>query len=161
MGDLGNWGGIGDYDNARKAWLESSGKNQKRVKVYIFQGYDKQGNVTKPDETFRKPKWTVRFEYVWLSALKSIDLIKGGYFTVSDLDVYSEFLLRGYTAAYTLVNKVVNDEYAGDIVEWNGKLWEVADQLEPVTWGVAANQVWYHTILRRTNRSGLGIEIGP
>lgn len=161
MGDMGNWGGLTDYINARQAWLESSGKNQKRVKIHVFQGYDTIGNVTKPDETFRKQKYGVRFEYVWLSSVKVFDTVKGGYFTTGDLDVYSEFYIRGYTAAYTLPNGETNDEYAGDIVEWNGKLWEVSDQLEPVTWGVVANQVLYRTVLRRTQRVGLGIEVGP
>ena len=161
MGDLGNFFDLNDYVNARRAWLESTGKSKKKVRIHTFEGYETLGNQTKPDETFRKQRYVARIEYVWLSNVKVFDTVKRGYFTTGDLDVYSEFYLRGFSPSYTLPNGVVVGEYSGDLVEWNGKLWEVADQLEPVTWGPFTAQVWYRTVLRRTQRSGIGIEVGP
>jgi hypothetical protein len=161
MGDLGNWASLDDYRNARSSWLESSGRSQKRVRIHIYQGYELMGNQTNPNETFRKQRFSAKFDYIWISEVKVFDTVKGGYFTTGDLNVCSEIQLRGYSAAYTLPNGTTVDEYAGDLVEWNGKLWEVADQLAPITWGVLTNQVFYNTILRRTQRSGVGIEVGP
>lgn len=160
MGDLGNFFDLNDHLNTRNAWLESMGKAYKKVRVYTFESYETAGNQTNPNETFRRVKYSGRDEFVWLSMVKVYDTVKAGYFTTGDLDVYSEFPLRGFSPAYGLPSTVNVSEYSGDIVDWNGKLWEVADQLEPVTSGVHANQVWYRTLLRRTNRSGIGIEVG-
>lgn len=161
MGDLGNFFDLNDFDNARKAWLESAGKSQKRVRIYIFQGYDTLGNRTNPNETFRKQKYVTKNDYVWLSSFSQLDLLRDSRIQAGDLECYSEFLLRGFSPSYILPNEKKVDEYAGDLIEWNGKLWEVSDQLEPVTWGVHTKQVWYRTAIRRTQRSGVGIEIGP
>ena len=160
MGDLGNFFDLNDYNNARRSWLESMGKSYKKVRVYTFEGYETAGNQTNPNETFRKARYTSREDFVWLSQVKVFDTVKGGYFTTGDLDVYSEFVLKGFSPAYLLPSTVNLNEYSGDIIDWNGKLWEVADQLEPVTFGPYTKQVWYRTVLRRTNRSGIGIEVG-
>ncbi len=160
MGDLGNFFDLNDYTNVRRSWLEAAAKGQKQVRVWVFQGYDILGNQANPNETFRKQKYVAKNANVYLSNVKVYDTVKRGYFTTGDLDVYSEFYIRGYSSAYTLATDVKVDEYAGDLVEWNGKLWEVSDQLEPVTVGILTNQVWYRTVLRRTQRSGTGIEVG-
>jgi hypothetical protein len=161
MGELSNWSGdLNDYLNARKSWLESSGRSQKRVRIYIFQGYETMGNTTNPNETFRKQKYVVKNDSIWIAEVKVYDTVKQGYFTTGDLNICSETKLRGFSPAYLLPSGVRVDEYSGDIVEWNGKLWEVADQLAPITWGVLTDQVFFNCIIRRTNRSGIGTEVG-
>jgi len=161
MADLGNYRDINDYLNVRDSWLSSMGKSNKRVRVHIFLEYESVGNKENRNETFRRAKYASRFDHAFLSNVKVFDTVKGGYFTTGDLDVYTEYPLRGFSAAYSLPNGVQIPEYAGDLIEWNGKFWEVADQLEPVTAGVVAKQVWYRTVLRKTNRAGIGLEVGP
>ena len=160
MGDLGNFFDLNDYNNARKSWLESAGKSQKQVRVFLFQGYEVLGNQTNPNETFRKPKYVAKSDYVWLSSFTALDMLRDSRIQAGDLECYSEFLLRGFSSSYLLPNSVKVDEYAGDLIDWNGKLWEISDQLEPVTWGVQTQQVWYRVALRRTQRSGIGTEVG-
>lgn len=162
MSDLGNYlDVIGDWKNARDSWLASMGKAYKRVRLHLFQGYETTGNQANPNETFRRPKYVPKLEHIWLSQVKVYDTVKMGYFTTGDLDVYSEFIIRGYSPEYLLESGTAVDEYSGDLVEWNGKFWEVSDQLEPVTYGPHTPHVWYRTVLRRTNRSGAGTESGP
>jgi len=165
--DLGNQWELNDYINAREAWLATQNKNHKRVRVWKFECYEIQGsqvgiqpNEVNPNEQFRVPKWNIRQDHVWLSQVKVYDTVKNGYFTTGDLDVYSEYLIQGYSPAYTTIDGIMIPEYAGDLIEWNGKLWEVSDQLEPVTWGVLSNQVFYRTVLRRTQRTGTGSSPG-
>jgi len=165
--DLGNQWTLNDFLNAKEAWLATQSMNHKRVRVFKFEVYETAGtqvnpgtNVVNPNEQFRTPKYSVRLDHVWLSQVKVFDTVKRGYFTTGDLDVYSEFSLQGYSPAYLTIDGVNIPEYAGDLIEWNGKLWEVADQLEPVTWGVLADQVFYRTVLRRTQRTGIGVAVG-
>ena len=166
MGDLGNQWTLNDWVNAKQAWLASQNMNHKRVKVYKFECFETQGtqdgigNQVNPNELFRSPKWLARLDHVWLSSVKVFDTVKHGYFTTGDLDVYSEFYLQGYSSSYTTTDGVFIPEYVGDLIEWNGKLWEVADQLEPMTWGYLADQVFYRTVMRRTQRTGLGTTPG-
>jgi hypothetical protein len=162
--DLGNQWTLADYMNAKNAWLATQSMNHKRVKVYKFAGYETAGtqnnsgtNTVNPNEMFRRPKYDTRLDHVWLSQVKVYDTVKFGYFTTGDLDVYSEYALQGYSAAYLTIDGNQIPEYAGDLIEWNGKLWEVADQLEPVTWGYLANEVFYRTVMRRTQRTGSGV----
>lgn len=161
MGDFGNFGTLEDWKNVRDAWLGSAGKSHRKIRFYTFQEYETMGNQSNPNETFRKQKYTVREDHAWLSFVKVFDTVKGGYQTTGDIDVVSEFPIRGYSAFYTLPSGVAIPEYAGDLVEWNGKLWEVADVLELIQFGMNAPQAWYHTVMRRTNLSGQGITVGP
>lgn len=159
--ELGNSWSLNDYLNAREAWIAGSNKNHRQVYVYKFAEYDTEGNAANPNERFRRPVFTKRLDAVWLSMVRVFDTVKGGYFTTGDLNVNSEFVLQGYSPSYTTPSGVLIPEYAGDMIEWNGKLWEVADQLEPVQWGFLADQVLYSTVMRRTQRSGIGIKVGP
>lgn len=166
--DLGNQWTLNDYMNAKNAWLAGQNKNHRRVRVYKFENYSTVGtqsnsgtNVVNPNELFRQPVFKSRLDHVFLSQVKVFDTVRGGYFTTGDLDVYSEFVLQGYSAGYLTVSGIPIPEYVGDMIEWNGKLWEVADQLDPVSWGFQAEPVYYHTVLRRTQRTNLGITGGP
>jgi hypothetical protein len=161
MAELGNTGDVNDYKNAKEAWLSSQAKNNRKIEVYVFIGYEVQGNQSNPNETFRIPKFEHRIDSAYLSLVKVYDTVKGGYFTTGDLNCYTDFVVQGFSQGVTLSNGVVLDEYAGDIIRWNGKLWEVADVLDPVQWGYKSPTVFYSTVLRRTNRSGIGIEVGP
>ena len=157
--DLGNRWDINDFLNAKSSWTAQQGKSHVRIRFYKFTGYNTE-NSSNPNESFRKPVFQVRDSHVWLSQVKVYDTIKRGYFTTGDLDIVSEYVIQGYSASYTLPTGVVVPEYSGDLVQWNGKLWEVADQLEPTQWGYQAEQVYYRSVLRRTQRSGSGAVTG-
>jgi len=162
MGTLGNNWQASEWQDMRDAWLGTRGYADRQVLFRKFLEYEKMGRVTIPDETFRTPKYAIRAEHVWLSNVKVFDTVKGGYFTTGDLDVYSTFRIQGYSAAYTLPSGVVIPEYAGDEILWNGKVWVVADMIEPVQpGGYQAPQIWWRSILRRTDRSGIGNVVGP
>lgn len=162
MGDLGNFGGgLEDYKNAKDSWLSSSGKSHRKVKLYTFLEYVNMGNQANPNETFRKQRYSVRDDHAWLSFIKVFDTVKKGYFTTGDVDIVSDFSVRGFTSAYNLPSGVSIPEYAGDLIEWNGSLWEVADILEPIQFGLNAPQAWFHTVMRKTTTSGRGIVVGP
>lgn len=159
MRDLGNRWDLNDFLNAKNSWTAQQGKSHVRVRIWKFNGYNTE-NSSNPNETFRTPVYEMREDHLWLSQVKVYDTVRGGYFTTGDLDVVSEMELQGYSAAYTLPTGTVIPEYAGDLVEWNGKLWEVADQLEPTQWGYQAAQVYFRSVLRRSQRSGSGIVPG-
>lgn len=161
MGDLGNFGNLEDWKNVRDAWLGSAGKTHRKIRLYTFLEYVVMGNQTNPNETFRKQKYSVRHDHAWLSFIKVFDTVKKGYFTTGDIDIVSEFPVRGFISAYSLPGGVQIKECAGDLIEWNGNLWEVADILEPIQFGINAPQAWYHTVMRKTNISGQGIVVGP
>lgn len=150
-----------DFLNAKDAWFTTRGYTNRKVLVSKFQGWVNAGNPNNANEQFREAKYAVRLETVWLSQVKVYDTVKQGYFTTGDLTVSSSFVLQGYSASYTLPNGTVLPEYAGDEIVWNGKIWVVADQLDPVQFGVKTKQVWYTTTLRRAQRSGLGNNSGP
>lgn len=149
-----------DFLNAKDAWFSTRGYVNRKVLVSKFQGWVNAGNKNNVNEQFREARHAVRNDTVWLSQVKVYDTVKGGYFTTGDLTVASSFVLQGYSAAYTLPNGTVIPEYAGDEIVWNGKIWVVADQLDPVQFGAKTTQVWYVTVLRRAQRSGLTTTTG-
>lgn len=161
MGNLGNFWDLNDYINAKEAFIAPQGYDQRLITFMKFAGYDTTGNLESADETFRTAKYHSRSDHVWLSQVKVFDTVRGGYFTTGDLDVISNFMIQGYTAAYTLPSGVVIKEYAGDQILWNGKLWVVADQVEPVQFGYMAKQVWWRSVLRRNDASGQPNTVGP
>lgn len=161
MSEIGNSGDLNDFINQRDSWLGSQAKSHYRVRVFFFQGYEVTGNQANPNETFRKPIFAGRLDHVWLSFIKVYDTVKMGYFTTGDVQVESEFPMKGFSASYTLTSGEVIPEYAGDIMQWLGKFWEVSDVLEPLQTGYQFGQTWYRTVMRRTNRSGVGVEVGP
>jgi hypothetical protein len=150
-----------DYLNAKDSWLSTRGYSNRRVLVRKFQGWVVAGNLSNDNETYREAKFSSRNDTVWLSQVKVFDTVKGGYFTTGDLNVSSTFILQGCSAAYTLPDGTVLPEYAGDEIVWNGKIWVVADQLDPIQFGTKTKQVWYNSVLRRAQRSGLGTTPGP
>lgn len=166
--DIGNQWTVNDYLNAKTAWIAAQSRNHRQVRVYKFEEFEVRGNqvnqgtnVINPNESYRVPLFNARIDHVWASMVKVFDTVKGGYFTTGDLDVFSEYILQGYSTAYTTPDGVEIPEYAGDMIEWNGKLWEVADQMEPIQWGYQANSVFYRTVMRRTQRTNIGITSGP
>jgi len=162
MGNLGNFWSATDWQNAQEQWLSTQQYNQRQITFMKFDSYVTQGNASNPDESYRSVKYRIRADHVWLSQVKVFDTVKGGYFTTGDLDVNSSFLIKGFSAAYTLRNGIVIPEYAGDQMIWNGKVWVVADQIEPVQLGgMLAAPTWWRSVLRRTDRSGIGDSPGP
>jgi len=161
MGYLGNYWSLADWQNMKDAWFSGQGYDHRQVVFRQFAGFETRGNPANPDEQFRRKKYTSRGEHIWISSVKVFDTVKGGYFTTGDLDCYSSFRIQGYTPAYTLPSGVVVTEYAGDEILWNGKVWVVADMIEPVQpGGYQAPQIWWRTVLRRTDRSGQGNVVG-
>jgi hypothetical protein len=150
-----------DYLNGMDAWLTSRGWYNRKVFVMKFLNWVTDGNPSNVNEQFREAKYASRNDTVWLSQVKVYDTVKGGYFTTGDLNVSSTFILQGYSPAYTLADSTSIPEYAGDEIVWNGKIWVVADQLEPRQYGTKTKQVWYSSVLRRAQRSGLGTTAGP
>lgn len=161
MGDLGNIWTLNDYVNAKQAWLASQSKSHRYINVFKFIDYQLGGNPTNPNEALRIPMYGKRKDHVWIAMVKVYDTVKGGYFTTGDLQLYSEYVLQGYSPAYLTTEGVNIPEYAGDLIEWNGKLWSVADQLEPIQWGYLSPQVMYCTVMRKTQRTNIGIKVGP
>jgi hypothetical protein len=154
MDALVNRWDLSDWQNVRDAFLGQGGYLHRRVVFHKFVGYTISGNSTDPDNMIRIPAFRTRGDHAWLSQVKVFDTVKRGYFTTGDLDVASSFIIRGYTGGYTLPSGAVIPEYAGDQIEWNGKLWIVADQLEPVQAGTNGPIVFYRTTMRRADRSG-------
>lgn len=148
--DLGNFGGLDDYTNAKDAWIGSSGKSHRLVLYYAFQEYTSSGSAI-PDEKFRQIVYATKKTHIWLAFIKPQDTTVGGRFTTGDLDINSEFQLQGYQAPTTLPDGTVVPGRGSDLVGWNGKLWEVADVLEPIQWGYQEAQVFYHTVMRHSS----------
>lgn len=161
MGNLGNFWDLNDFINAKEAWIAPQGYTHRKILFQQFAGYETQGNLVKPDETFRLPKYNVRAEHIWISFIKVFDTVKGGYFTTGDLDCYSNFKIQGFTPAYSLTEGVEISEYAGDQIVWNGQLWACTDVVEPIQFGYQAPQVWWRTTLRRSDRTSQGNTVGP
>jgi len=160
MSDLGNSWELNDYTNAEKAWAGQANKSHHQVIVWKFDGYDAGKNIN-PNEVVRTPRYIKRSDHVWLSTLKGFDAAKAGIFLPGDISVNSTFLIQGYSAAYTLPDGMPVPEYSGDYIQWNGSLWAVADQLEPIQWGYDSRQVFYVSILRRNQRVGDNSRVGP
>lgn len=161
MGNLSNLWGIGDYINARDAFLSESQWVQFQVIFRQFRSYEGKNSDRTPLEQYKVPIYSSRAEYLWLSSVKVYDTVKGGYFTTGDLDVNSFFQMRGFTEGYILPNGTTVKEYGGDQVIWNGKLWIVSDQVEPVQFGILPQAVYWRTVLRAVQRTGQGITPGP
>ncbi len=161
MGNLGNFWTAADWQNATELWLSTQAYNHRQIIFRKFTGYETKGPSTLPDQQFRAKKYKTRAEHVWLSQVKVFDTVKAGYFTTGDLDINTTFRVQGYSAAYTLPSGVTVPEYGGDEIVWNGKVWVVADQVEPVQFGYQGAQVWWRTVLRRVDRAGVGNTIGP
>lgn len=161
MGNLGNFWDLNDYVNAKEAWIAPQGYTHRLITFMKFTEYNVTGNLESPDETFRTVKYHSRSDHIWISQVKVFDTVKGGYFTTGDLNVISNFLIQGYSPGYTLPTGVPIGEYGGDQILWNGKVWAVADQVEPVQFGFMAKQIWWSTVMRRADRSGQGNTVGP
>lgn len=155
---LENFWQAADFENVRSAWLAAQQYSHKKIIFRKFTGYTTKGTG---EEKFRTPSFSARSDHLWLSNVKVFDTVKGGYFTTGDLDVYSTFQIRGFTPGYTLPSGVVIPEYAGDQIIWNGKLWVLADQIEPMQFGYLAGPVFWRSVLRRGDRTGQGITVGP
>jgi hypothetical protein len=160
MGGLSNIWGIEDYVNARDAFLSDSQWVDFHVIFRQFRGYEAKNSDQTPLEQFRVAIYDERAEQLWLNSVKVYDTVKAGYFTTGDLDVNSFFQMQGYTPGYTLPNGDVIEEYAGDQVIWNGRLWTVSDQIEPVQFGIIPQAVYWRTVLRATDRTGQGTTPG-
>jgi hypothetical protein len=143
-----------DSNLVRDSFLAAGSYLHRQVLFRKFTGYSTLGSSANIDEMIRTPRYAVRTGHVWLSQIKVFDTVKGGYFTTGDLDVASSFIIQGYSSAYTLSDGTVIPEYAGDEIVWNGKLWSVADQLEPVQAGMQSPIIFYRTTLRRSDRAG-------
>ena len=161
MGGIGTGWNASDWQNERTSWQASGVWNQRTVIFRKFLQYETKGDSTNPDATFRVPVYQTTGQQAWLSQVKVFDTVRGGYFTTGDLSCNSEFLIRGSTPAYTLESGITTPEYAGDEIEWNGKVWKVADEVEPVQMGPQGGRIWYNTTLRRSGRSGVGVAVGP
>lgn len=161
MGNLSNIWDISDYINARDAFLSESQWVQFKVIFRKFRAYESKDIEKFVMEQFRVPRYSERAEYLWLSSVKVYDTVKGGYFTTGDLDVNSFFQMRGFTEGYILPNGTVVQEYAGDQIVWNGKLWIVSDQVEPVQFGILPQAVYWRSVLRAVQRTGQGVTPGP
>jgi hypothetical protein len=161
MGTLGNNWQASEWQDMKDAWLGTRGFVDRQVIFRKFLSLETKGNQNVDEEFFRVVNYAQRADHVWLSQVKVFDTVKGGYFTTGDLDIYSNFRIQGYSPGYTLPSGVVIKEYGGDQIVWNGKVWVVADQIEPVQFGYQAPQLWWKTTMRRTDRSGAGNTVGP
>lgn len=163
MGTLGNNWSASEWQDMKDSWLGTRGYSDRQIVFRKFLEYETKGSaLTNSDESFRVAKYAVRAEHAWLSNVKVFDTVKGGYFTTGDLDCYTTFRIQGYSPAYTLPSGTVVGQYAGDEILWNGKIWVVADMIEPVQpGGYQAPQIWWRTVMRRTDRSGAGNVVGP
>jgi len=161
MASMGNFWSVADIENMSKAWLSGQEFTHRQVIFRKFIAYERRGNQTNPNETFRAAKYAERAEHVWISEVKVYDTVKKGYFTTGDMDCASTFRIQGVTPQYTLANGVVVPEYGGDEIIWLGKIWVVTDQVEPVEFTFKAPQVWWRTVMRKTERSGIGNAPGP
>jgi hypothetical protein len=161
MGTLGNNWSAAEWQDMKDSWLGTRGYVDKQIIFRKFMSYDMRGNLSNTIETFRIAKYSQRSEHVWLSQVKVFDTVKGGYFTTGDLDIYSNFKMQGFTSGYKLPTGVVVKPYGGDEVIWNGKIWVIADQIEPVQFSYQAPQIWWRSVVRRADRSSQGNVVGP
>jgi hypothetical protein len=161
MGTLGNNWSASEWQDMKDSWLGTRGFVDRQVIFRKFLGYETRGNQSVHFESFRVVKYAQRADHVWISQVKVFDTVKGGYFTTGDLDVYTSFRIQGFSAGYTLPSGIVIKPYGGDEIVWNGKVWVVADQIEPVQFGYQAPQIWWRSVLRRTDRAGAGNVVGP
>jgi len=143
---------------ARNAFLAQSQYLHRAIVFCKFAGFVIEGTG---DDLIRTPSFKKRREHVWLSQIKVFDTVKGGYFTTGDLDVNSIFQIRGYNPGFTLPDGTAIEEYVSDHIIWNGKLWTVADQIEPVQVGYLGTTIFWRTTLRRSDRTGVGLTAGP
>ena len=146
-----------DFMNLRDAAIAQLGYVARNILFRKFMGYNFTGTGM---ERFRTATYAERGETVWLSQIKAFDVSRGGRFTTGDLDVYSIFQIQGFSASIDLPNDTQVGEYGGDQIIWNGKLWVVADQVEPVPFGPMTEAIFYRTVLRHADRRGQGVTPG-
>ena len=154
---LENYWDASDFQNARESWLAQQQWVNRRVIFRKFAGFERQGSGI---EEVRQAKYDERAETVYLSEISSFDTVKGGYFTTGELDVNTAFRIRGQSPSYRLKNGQVVEEYVGDQIIWNGKVWIVSDQVEPVIFGTLGRAIYWRSVMRRVDRAGQGVETG-
>jgi len=160
MGYLQSPWDINDFVNARDAVFSESQWVHFQVIFRKFLGYELMNPDRTPLEQYNVPQYATRAEHVWLSSVKVFDTVKGGYFTTGDLDVNSFFKIQGYAPAEVLPTGVKISEYAGDQIIWNGKVWVLSDQIEPVQFGIIPGTVYWRSVLRAVDRSSQGTTPG-
>ena len=143
-----------DYELVRDSFLATGGYLHRQVIFRKFMAYQTNGSSSNFDEMIRTAVFRERLDHVWLSQVKVFDTVKGGYFTTGDLDVASQFMIQGYSGQYKLPDGTLIPEYAGDQIVWNGKIWIVSDQLEPIQAGMQGPVIFYKTTMRRADRAG-------
>lgn len=158
---IDNFWDLNDYLLARDAWLMAQGYNSHKVIVRRFRAFETK-NVDRPQmERYRVPVYDERQDTIYLSQVKVFDTVKGGYFTTGDLDVNTSFQIFGMSPAQVLPDGTKLSENAGDQIIWNGKVWQIADQVEPIIQGPKGQVIFYRSVLRRVDRSGQGVTPGP
>jgi len=158
---LDNYWDLNDYNLARDGFLMAQGYNSHRVIVRKFRSFEFKNPDRPAVERYRVPVYAERQDTIYLSQVKVFDTVKAGYFTTGDLDVNTTFQLFGQSPALILPNGVKLNENAGDQIIWNGKIWQVADQVEPIIQGYKGQVIFWRSVLRRIDRSGQGTSSGP
>lgn len=151
---------VEDYLNMRDGILAQAEYHNHEIVFRQFKGYAVSNEAGAVIEQFRTPLFYTLGTNAWLAPVKVFDTVKGGYFTTGDLQCQSTFQIQGYSPAYVLDDGTKINEYAGDQVIWNGKVWLVADQIDPRIAGFMAQPVLYNTTLRRVDRSSQGVTAG-
>lgn len=154
---IDNYPQASDWANMRDNFLVSLGYSARTARFHKFQAFASNGTGI---EQFRTPVFISRNVVLWLSQVKVFDTVKAGYFTTGDLEVNTSFQIRGYSASFQLPGGSSVEEYAGDQIIWNGKIWIVSDQIEPVPFGPGTGIIYWRTVLRRMDRSGQGLSPG-
>src|SRR5713101_4686022 len=147
---------VNDWQLARDLFQSKASYTHRKVIVRKFRNYQTRNPDRPTIEQFRTPVYDERADHVWLSWVRVFDTVKGGYFTTGDMDVNSSFQLIGFSPAYIRPNGVRIEEYAGDELIWNGKIWIVSDQVEPIQFGMKGGVVYWRTVMRRVDRSSQG-----
>lgn len=158
---LDNYWGLEDYILAREAFVMAQGYNAHKVIVRKFRSFETKNADGPKVNQYRVPIYANRQDSVYLGPVKVYDTVKGGYFTTGDIDVNSVFQLFGQSPAQILPDGTKLSENAGDQIIWNGKIWQVSDQIEPIIQGPKAPEIFFRTVMRRVDRSGQGITPGP
>lgn len=155
-----NFWDYNDFANFRDAYFSQAGYVDRRVLFKRFTGW-KTLNAEGPTiEQIKVAEFAQKRTHVYISEVKQFDTDRRGAFVAGDMDCLSTFQIRGRTPGYVTEQGERIDEYAGDEIIWSGKVWRVADQVEPIIAGLMTGTVYYRTVIRRHDLSGPGTSPG-
>lgn len=150
-----------DVVNVTDAFLASLQYIARQVIFQKFLSFQNQGSG-QALEQFQAPVYASRAAIIWIEPFnRTYDQQRNERIEPESLNIVCPFPVQGSSPAVSLQNStVVSTAYGGDQIIWNGKLWVVSDQVEPVQAGALGPIAFWKTQIRYTGKTGQGTTTG-